>query len=210
MTQYSDILVDFCGLDFLSPYFERQFPVPDDADGKLPLPRAAVIITSDASGEPEREFTQACDAMQLPVLKLHCPHIVATGMRGLTRDIAERIYKGSYVNIKDNDSRISIIHAIDITLAAALAAGEDAEYTLTDGTDPAITDLADAFSYRMGDKRLFTIKPFWARLWLGKKFYDAMIDHHTAPDTFCAAHPDFQPNIVTQYLRTHVYDESSL
>lgn len=209
MTQYSDILVDFCGSDFLAPYFERQFPAPDN-DDPLPQPRAAVIITSDAAGSPQAEFTQACEAMKLPVLKLHCPHIVATGMRGLTREIAERVYKGSYVNIKDNDSRISVIHGVDVALAAAIAAGENAGYTLTDGADPTISDLADAFSFRMGDKRLFTVKPFWARLWLGKKFYNAMIEHQIATDTFCAAHPDFHPNIVTQYLRTHVYDESSL
>jgi len=216
MIQIDDILIELCGNDFLEPYLRRELEhaVVDDRDDAkpkpLPKPRVAVKIATDDRKSDSGEFGAACCDLNLPVLSLYCPMIIGTGMTGLPRRIAAGIYKGSYLRIKGNASRVSAVHASDVARAVALAAGTDGAFTITDGVDTALDDLADALAYRLGDKRIFTIKPWMARLWYGKEYYSMLTVDHLAFDSFSAAFPDFKPVPVTQYLRTHVYDENSL
>lgn len=219
MIQIDDILIDLCGNDFLEPYLRRELerrveaPEREGEERKpkpLPNPRVAIVIRSDSGNVSGREFGALCCDFNLPVLSLYCPLIVGTGMAGLPRRMAAGIYKGSYFNIKGNVSRVSVIHASDMARAAAMAAGTDGAFTVTDGTHPTVDALADALAYRLGDKRLFTIKPWMARLWYGKEYYGQLTSDHLSDDSFALSFPDFKPTPVTQYLRSHVYDENSL
>lgn len=213
--QLDNIIFDLCGNDFLAPYLRRQI-CPDleekekDADLPLPAPTCGVRIKSDGCANPDPQLDSVCADGALPLLTLYCPCIVGTGMQGLPRRIAAGIYRGSYFNIKDNVTHVSLIHATDLAAAVALAAGTDGTFTVTDGSDTTIDDLAEALAYRLGDKRIYTIKPWMAKLWYGRSYFTELITDHVASDSFGLDFPDFRPTPVTQYLRTHVYDEKSL
>ncbi len=216
MIQIDDILIDLCGNDFVEPYLQRAFGHGGDDDEAhqkpiaLTEPKMAVSIRSDAPHADQRDFCAVCCDYNLPVLSLYCPIIIGTGMVGLPRRMAAGIYRGAYFSIAGNESRLSAIHASDLAAAVVLAAGTDATFTITDGVDHKIDDLADALSYRLGDKRIYTIKPWMARLWYGREYFTELTSDHLADDSFAMAYPSFNPTPVTQYLRTHVYDEKSL
>lgn len=217
MIQIEDILIDLCGNDFLEPYLRRELETPtaekDDESAIAiapPAPKAAVSIRSDAGNAADPDFEQACQDNNLPLLSLYCPMIIGTGMIGLPRRIASSLYKGIYFAIKGNASKASLIHACDVARATALAAGTDGTFTITDGTETLIDELADAISFRLGDKRIYSIKPWMARFIYSKEYYAELTSDHLASDSFGLSYPDFKPNRVTQYLRTHVYDEKSL
>ncbi|MCM1452013.1 MAG: hypothetical protein NC102_07125 [Clostridium sp.] len=216
MIQIEDIIIDLCGNGFMEPYLRRELEKPkaaeeDGAEQKpMPEPMAALRITSDSGNSQDVEFNRICAEKELPILSLYAPMIVGTGMTGLPREMAASLYRGLFFNVKGNMARLSLIHASDLAKAAALAVGTDASFTVTDGADPTVEDLAEAMSYRMGDKRIYTVKPWVARLIYGKEYYAQLTTDHIVSDTFRQAYPDFAPTPVTQYLRTHVYDEKSL
>lgn len=216
MTQIDNILFDLCGNDFLEPYLRRQLEnAQADKDSTIepkdPIePVAAVSIRSEAGNDPDPAFERACRERTLPVLSLYCPLIIGTGMIGLPRRIAASLYKGTYFTIKGKAGKVSAIHASDIARAVSIAAGTDGAFTITDGTETAIDDLADALSFRLGDKRIYCIKPWLARIIYGKGYYGQLTSDHLASDSFGLSYPDFNPTPVTKYLRTHVYDENSL
>lgn len=211
MKTYSGIVVDFGSSAFLEPYFERQFAPGPGADPAEPV-AGVRVVRGDAPvpDAPEAEFERYCAQRSLPVAVLACPSIVCTAMRGLPMRIARGISRGTFALIRGSQARISVVHGTDVARAAAIAAGTQGSYVLTDGADPAIADLASALAFRLGDKRLVSIGPRLARLWYGRNYYELLTTDHCQPCTFAEAFPDFKPQIVTQYLRTHVYDQQSL
>lgn len=139
---------------------------------------------------------------------LECPNIVGTGMTGLPMELACRIARGTYFHILGNDTRLSTIHASDVARAVGLAIGSGRRLTLTDGADPSFHDFADALAYRINDKRILTVKPLWARFLMNGALRrtvttDAVVYHISTLEGFI-------PTPVTEYLRTHVYDDESL
>lgn len=211
MRIFSGIVVDFGSSPFLEPYFERQFAPQPGAEPAEPV-AGVRVARADASepDAPQAEFEAYCASRGLPVAVLACPSVVCTAMRGLPMRIARSISRGAFALIKGSQARISVVHGSDVARAAAVAAGSQGSYVLTDGADPAIADLALALAYRLGDKRLASIGPRLARLWYGRQMYSLLTTDHCQPCTFTQAFPDFKPQIVTQYLRTHVYDQDSL
>ena len=202
MIELDGILLDLCGNDFLLPYFEREFHTED-----TPAPSRAVIRVMQGDGHA------GClpdGASLLPLTVLRCQAIVGTGMCGLPMRIASGIASGCYVQVKGNEARISVIHAVDVARAARVAAGVPGEFWLTDRTDPGINELAEALAYRMGDKRLLSIGAGWARLWYGGRYFRQLTTDAVVEDTFVGRFPEFVPVSVVNYLRTHVYDEKSL
>lgn len=202
------------GNDFLLPYFERQFPHPSPENGEeaqiAPPVGAIRVRIDDGCNDADPEFDEFCRSKGLPVCELRCPSVVGTGMKGLPRRIAEGIYRGTYCLIRDNEARISVVHASDVAKAASFALGSQGTYTLTDMADPTICELSDALAFRLGDKRLFTLPPWAAKIWYGGGYYQKLTTDNTYPDTFTESFPDFHPHPVVDYLRTHVYDEGSL
>lgn len=202
MEIYDGIAADLGGCDFMHPYFLRRFR--RTANG--PAPRAAIkIVSHPAPVAASREFDTYCEANSLPVTTLICPEIIGTGMTGLPMRIARGIYRGTYTLIADNATRLSVVHALDVADAAALAAGTQGSFTITDGDDPTINDLSDALAYRISAKRLFSL-PVWAsKIWLGSKMFGKLTTDNVIADTFRLQFPDFSPRKVTHYLRTHDY-----
>ncbi len=204
MIQLDGILLDLCGNDFLRPYFEREF-LPEDPENPAP-PKAIIRVVQGI----DTGVDSCPDTPGLPMTVLRCNTIVGTGMSGLPMRIASGIVSGRYVQVKENQARISVIHAVDVARAARMAMGIPGEFVLTDRTDPGINELAEALAYRIGNKRLFSIGARWARLWYGREFFCQLTTDSIVADTFGDQFPKFDPVSVVNYLRTHVYDENSL
>lgn len=210
MIKIENIAFDLCGNDFLLPYLERELTREHPDDAPIPIIGGIRICTDETEGNADFELDRYCADNQLPLAVLHCRFIVGTGMKGLMMKIAAGINRGEFVHIAGNEARISVVHAVDVAKAASIAAGVEGTFTLTDTTDPTIHNLAEAFAYRLNNKRIITIKPRWARLWYGSTYYTTLTTSHTSPCTFCEVFPDLHPVSVTEYLTTHIYDESSL
>ena len=68
--------------------------------------------------------------------------------------------------------------------------------------------FADALSERISQKRLFAVPPKIFRLFYGKDFYSQMTLNRTFSSELCSR--GFAATPVTEYLKTHVYDDESL
>lgn len=196
------------GREYLRPYLEAAFgaeyelhvgpepPAGDEAEARVRI-----------LGEGERPTAGG----EMPVIII--PEVIATGMDGLGRRLAEDVAAGRFFAIRDTSyPRVRVVHATDVAAAALLAAarGEGGTWRLDDGAEPTLDELADALAYRMNGKRLYALPRKWARLFgVGRKWL-----HHTTPEAPAA--PSFaeafgySPTPVCTYLRTHVYDENSL
>lgn len=234
------ILIYAPGADFLMPYLRHALPGtlicgPEDADGA----ELAVMISScdiygpgpcvsvdESAGtdnsspwvSEESTFMKSVSAM--PAVVLRCADIVGTGMTGFPRALAESVWRGTFFHFPDNEARRSVVHASDIASIIALMsenlpAGTSAVYNLTDGADPTIHDLAEALAFRMKNKRISTLST-GPQQWFGRKMYGPKrYGDYTTTRTFSSGklrsdYPSFVPSVVTEYLRTHNYDETSL
>lgn len=207
MFTINNIAIDLSGNEFLEPYVRRQIPAVTPSPD---VDCTVKVVTADSPDWDKPACAPLASDAPMPVAVIRCPYIVGTGMTGLMQRIAAGIYKGTYVHIHDCQARLSVVHAVDVARAVSTAAGTQGSYTLTDGTDPTIHDLAEALAYRIGDKRIITIKPRWARLWYGSTYFKTLTTDHICKSTFTEIFPDFKPVEVTNYLHTHVYDEASL
>lgn len=186
------------GLEFLLPYIARQ------------LPRYEVITDGEADKVVEIAEPEGTPSTGSNHPVLICPNIVGTGMTGFPMVIARKIANGMYLHIEGYSSRLSTIHAVDVAKAVELVLDHPGKYVITDGENPTIHDFAEALAWRIGQKRILTVKPSWAK-WLIKKSWrekittDATVDGSEFAKTF-----NFKPTAVTQYLRTHIYDDESL
>ncbi len=157
---------------------------------------------------------------------LRFPLVIGTGMSGVSGRMARMIYHGTYFHVKDNDARVSVIHATDVAAAVRIALTNGAitgDFTISDGTDPTRRELAEGLAWRMGQKRIYSLskKKFaiiarWAdRLGISafnsKQLHllttDALVDSTAWAE---AAGNEWHPQSTVDYLRTHVYDEHSL
>lgn len=224
--------------DFLKPYFGRALQgfesvdTPEEADRCIMISSVDVYAAAEGNliGEDspvdtssrwyalEQDFTGRCTACGRPSVILRSADVIGTGMTGWPRELAERIWKGSLMHFAGNEARVSVVHAVDVADAvAALAACAEfpaGVYNITDGYNPTFRDLVDSLAFRMKDKHVSTLSTK-GQLWFGRLFYGGRLYRRfTTERTFyCAALCrviDYKPREVTEYLRTHVYDDTSL
>lgn len=222
--------------EFLDPYLKRSLGFADIVDKAEDAERCFMISSTDIYRAPEgnligedaptdssspwaaheKAFREECG--DRPAVILRCADIIGTGMNGWPRELAERIWKGSLMHFAGNEARVSVVHAADVAAAvAALASAEIATngiFNITDGDNPTFHDLVDSLAFRMKDKHVSTLSTK-GQLWLGRLFYGKRLYRRfTLERTFdCGALCriiDYRPTPVTEYLRTHIYDESSL
>lgn len=180
-----------------------------------------VSETGVAKLETERLLTEWCKAHNVHLAILRCPDIVGTGMRGAMRQLVNSIYRGNYHHIEDETARLSVVHAVDVARAMRLLAGSDIICNITDGVNPSRRELAEAFAVRLNNKRIYTLRPKRARRlarlcsllpFLGYNSRTLAQRYRTltfADDRLRRA-IGWQPHSVTDYLKTHDYDENSL
>lgn len=171
--------------------------------------------------EAENILSEWCAAKGVNLSILRAPAIVGTGMQGPLRAWVNSIYRSTYHHIADETARMSVVHATDVARAACLIAGHSGVFNITDGVNPSQHDLAEALAARMGNKRIFTLRPKRARIFarfsrflpfvnynkerLAERYRSLTFDCSLLCNTI-----NFTPQSVTNYLTTHVYDETSL
>lgn len=185
---------------FVLPYIKRELPqyeivIEGDAD------ECTVIISPDG--------TIPADAPNNATVLL-CPNVVGTGMTGLPMELATSIAGGTYFHIEGVDTHLSTIHASDVAKAVRLSLGKGGHHKVTDGADPSFHDFAEALAYRLKNKRIMTLKPILAKFLVSKKLKTLTSTDRTIDGSAFAEAFGFHPVPVTEYLRTHVYDDESL
>lgn len=147
---------------------------------------------------------------------------LGTGMTGQLMTMARGIDRGTYLNIKGNESRRSVVHAIDVAKVVEKVAPIGGTFNVADGCDPRLIDLAEALSARIRGKRIPAIAEKWFRL--AAKVGDLLGGHFpidskglaklTKTLTFSSERLqkaiDWQPISVVEYLRTHDYENDGL
>lgn len=162
-----------------------------------------------------------CDALGLNLTILRCAEIIGTGMDGQIMQLVKTIYRGTYHHITDETARMSVVHAVDVARATFDMAGVAGTFNLTDGVDPTVRDLAEAIAYRLDHKRIFTLSVKKARtiarvgdyfpfIGFDSKKLKARYRTLTFSSEKLRSQLSWQPNSVTEYLRTHAYNDQSL
>lgn len=218
------------GKNFIRPYFERyitDYTITDNPDG---ADCAVMISSTDVYdvGEgtsfneltqlkedstwlaDEKRFCEVCNSNGIKPVILRCSDIIGTGMTGFPRELANRIYRGTYVNIADNGAVRSFVHASSIPEAARVALTRPDIYNVTDRTDTPLNEFADALAWRISQKRVFSLGPKWFKFVFGKRNYSRQTRSLTFSCEKLSSAGDFKPVRVVEYLKNHIYDESSL
>lgn len=174
-----------------------------------------------AALEGERDMAAWCSAHDVPLAILRPAMIVGTGMQGTLRAMVNGIWRGTYRHVRGNDARVSVVHATSVADAVRAVMGRRGVWNVTDNVHPTRHDLAEALAWRLDHKRVYTVTPRQAR-WLARVgdylpvtgLTTASLAEQLATLTFdstsLTADTGFEPVAVTEYLRNHVYDESSL
>jgi len=189
-------------------YTEETIPAPESVVGRAKL-------------RTEEVLAQWCTERGVKLTILRCPPIVGTGMEGPLRSLVNSIYRGTYHHIDDETSRVSVVHAVDVARAIVDLAPIGGLYNFTDGVDPTRHDLAEAFAFRLQNKRIYTLRARRARMTARIADFIPFAGYGTAKlaeryrsltysSDKAAALLRWRPNSVTDYLRTHNYDENSL
>lgn len=189
-------------LKFVIPYIERELSAYEvkEYDGS----EADFYVVLMNSDEP------LPDNLPPSATVLVGMNTVGTGMTGLPMAIARGIASGRYFHITGNEARLSTVHATDLARAVGLSLGDGGRYFISDGTDPTFTDFAEALAVRLDHKRIFTLKEKYARWLMPASLRKTITTDDVADCTAFTARFDFSPTPVTEYLRTHTYDDSSL
>lgn len=186
--------------DFVRPYVE------------------ACIGGVEFTEEAARYTAVVCDADDVAAMAgrypeaavLGCRWLIGTGMTGLPRELAARVWRGTFFHVPGCEIPVSAVHAVDMARAVALTLGRPGIYMVTDGCGHTLDELADAFAWRLGQKRVLTAPVRLARWLPGRSFRSKCAAMDTIDGSDFARLFDFKPVNVAEYLRTHVYDETSL
>ncbi len=185
----------------------------------------------------ERMYQGLCQKLGLRPLILRCANVVGTGMTGLPMDLARGIARGTVCHIATPRAKkstrlrpnpdapdrphgyISVVHAVDVARAAVSLSLPERQndinasagiFNLTDGVETDIDTLIDALAHRIKDKRVGDTSLRWLKWLTPGNVYRAMTTTRTYSAAkylkICAT----PPVTVTDYLMTHIYDETSL
>lgn len=215
--------------DYVRPYFERMMDeyrisdTPDNADYAVMISSTDVYAVTEGENfneltevkdcqtlVDEKHFAELCRGSHISPTVLRCAPVVCTGMHGWPRALAEKIYRGTFIALKDNDARRSVVHAVSLPDAVRAVLGRDEVFNVTDCQDPTVNELAEALAWRMSQKRIFSLKAKWLRFLIGKKRMKEAGLSLTFSCEKLRSSGNYNPVAVTEYLKTHVYDEKSL
>lgn len=188
------------GLEFVMPYIVRELTDYNVEPADNPAESDIAIISPG----------QDTETLPQDAAVLVCPNIVGTGMNGLPMELARRIARGAYYHLGNNAARLSTIHATDVAKAVRLVIGKAGKYTVTDGVDPTFHDFAEALAHRLNHKRILTLNSKWVNWIISPALRIIITKDMTYDGSEFASEFDFHPTPVTEYLRTHVYDDESL
>ena len=227
-TERERLVADTSMFPFLTKYLEREFDRELDKTALTeeflgdydiaPVMLSSVTAESGngAAADAEKAFAGFCRRSGVtPVILRLPPFVIGTGMQGLPRTLARGVARGTMLRIKDNDAEVSAVHAVDVARVARILAESRPETPVivtVAGVTVKMNDLVDALGVRIKDKRVGSIKPFWAKALYGQSLYrdlttSAVFDGSALgsllPEGFEFENP-------AEYLKSHVYDHESL
>lgn len=92
------------------------------------------------------------------------------GVGGETLRLFNDALDGSYIHIRGNDARISMVTALDVAGGIKAIYPDGGTYNAADGRDPRFLDMMEAMTENVGKgKRMFTLPASWAG-WLWRVF----------------------------------------
>lgn len=169
-------------------------------------PKVVVVVP------PGHDVPQLRMPGQPTVTVVRTAHVVGTGMTGLPMRMAAAIGRSLYSHVAGDESRISVVHALDVARLVRRLAPLGGEWTVSDGQDPTVSDFAEALSMRLGHKRVTTMSPHkaWWAAWatsliggLSRAQEKRLRQGDTVEPTPLPF--DFTPIHVVDYLKTHQY-----
>lgn len=180
-----------------------------------------VSIAGKTKLEAEEILRDWCGSHDVRLTILRSPDIVGTGMHGPLRQLVNSIYRGNYHHIDDETTHLSVVHAVDVARAMVMLHTVGGTYNITDGVNPSRHDLVEALAERMKSKRVYTLRAKRARILAricdfipfvgyGRKTLAERYRSLTFDDSRLRRTIDMKPTSVTDYLKTHNYDENSL
>ena len=160
-------------------------------------------------------YADFCRRRDLPCLILRPANIVGTGMTGLPMRMARGIARGTLMHIRDNSATLSVVHALDVARLSVELQEAPGIYNLTDGRHTAVDALIDALAHRLGDKRVGTLRPRWARWLYGRRYYGILtrsltFDSSAVRSALTAAGRSTEMIDVIQRLNTHRYGQDDI
>ncbi len=220
---------------FVFPYIERELPDVELTDSPTGCDVAVMLSHVDIYGATEGEnIDESAPARDAALMAqeqefiratgekgivIRTADIVGTGMGGFPMNLVRTIARGTFFHFPGNEARRSAVHASDVARFVGLLVARKGEvahrvYNLTDMDNPTVHDLAEAFAYRLNNKRISNLSTR-PQQWFGRKIYGRRLyGLYTTTLTFSAERVreefGFEPAPVTNYLRTHIYDNDSL
>ncbi|MDE6396545.1 MAG: hypothetical protein K2K84_04675 [Muribaculaceae bacterium] len=227
-TKRERLVADTTMFPFLTKYLEREFDrdldsvaLSEEFSGYYNM--APVMLSSvDAesgsgpAADAEKAFINFCQRSgTAPVILRLPPFVIGTGMQGLPRTLARGVARGTMLRVKDNDAEVSAVHAVDVARVARILAEarpESPVIVTVPGVTVKMNDLIEALGVRIKDKRVGSIKPFWAKALYGQSLYRDLTTSVTFDDTAVKAllPEGFEFENPAEYLKSHVYDHESL
>lgn len=107
--------------------------------------------------------------------------------------------KGNYIHIRGNDSRISLVTALDVAQAIVKVYEKGGIYNATDGRNPKLLEMMEALTANAGaQKRMIHLPPAWAEwFWRLGRFIPVIKNN-------------LSPEVVEQRLKTLTLDGTRL
>ena len=102
----------------------------------------------------EKYLLEWCKNNGVILTILRLPLVFHTDAPGNIKKMREAIKRGYFFNIKQNNSRKSLIHLNDVSKAIKLCYKEGGTYNVTDGRDYKFNDISNYFANSMGNKNI--------------------------------------------------------
>lgn len=131
----------------------------------------------------EREVARWAAENDVILTIIRPARMFGTGVGGDTLRLFNDALNGSFIHIRGNEARTSLVTALDVAKAIAALYPLGGIYNLADGTNPKLKTMVEAMTANAGrEKRLTTLPASWAGwLWRLCRWIPA-IDRNLRPD----------------------------
>lgn len=131
----------------------------------------------------EREVKRWADENNVTLTIVRPARMFGTGVSGETLRLFNDALNGSYIHIRGNDAKTSLVTALDVAKIIAAVYKTGGTYNAADGRNPRFKTMVEAMTANAGrEKRITTLPASWAGwLWRLCRWIPA-IDRNLRPD----------------------------